>query len=113
MKYLPMILILWASAVSAQDVTLQWDANTESDLAGYRLYYGPTSENYEVSVDVGNVLTYKVEGLTIAVNYCFALTAYSTRGNESEFSEELCLNDRPDAPGGFRIIVNVQVEIGG
>src|SRR6266508_4056476 len=40
---------------SAAQVTLAWDANTDPDLAGYKLYYGNSSGSYQFSVDVGNV----------------------------------------------------------
>lgn len=32
------ILSAWMSIALAMDVTLEWDANTETDLAGYKLY---------------------------------------------------------------------------
>jgi len=36
---LSFIIILIASSVYARDVTLQWGANTEDRLLGYRIYY--------------------------------------------------------------------------
>ena len=46
-------------AVSGSDVVLSWTANSESDVAGYKLYYGnPTGYSYDNSVDLGNVFTY-------------------------------------------------------
>ena len=41
---LPLFLIFFASSQGyALDVALQWDANTEPDLAGYKVYYGTDS----------------------------------------------------------------------
>lgn len=40
------LLFLAAASVSAEDVIFEWDANTESDLAGYRLYQSETSGSY-------------------------------------------------------------------
>ena len=40
---------------SAAQIKLAWDPSTESDLAGYKVYYGTSSKSYGGSVDVGNV----------------------------------------------------------
>lgn len=75
--------------------TLSWQAPTTNedgtpliDLAGYRVYYGPTPGNYSTSVDVGNVLTKNID-LPPDILYYFAVTAYDTGGNESTFSNEV------------------------
>jgi len=74
---------------AAGQVTLAWDANTEPDLSGYRIYYGTASGTYGTPINVGNVLTYTVTGLTDGLTYYFALTAYDTFGNESGYSNEV------------------------
>ena len=66
-----------------------WDPNTEPDLAGYKVYYGTSSRSYSVVVDVGNVTSFRIDDLTEGVRYFFAVTAYDTAGNESDFSEEV------------------------
>jgi hypothetical protein len=38
-----LILSVWMSLALAMDVTLQWDPNVETDLAGYKLYYRTTA----------------------------------------------------------------------
>lgn len=84
---------------------LAWDANTESDLAGYKVYFGITSGVYgppggqicdgtrciDVGnvTPVGNVISYTVTPPT-AGTYFFAVTAYNTSFNESGFSNEVC-----------------------
>jgi len=70
-------------------VTLAWDPNTEPDLAGYKIYYGASSGTYTANVDVGNVTTYTVTGLTPGVTYYFVATAHDNFGNESGYSNEV------------------------
>lgn len=82
---------------NAGDVTLEWDPNTETDLAGYRIYYGnaarpldatPMTFQYSAVVDVKNVTTFKIENLADGTWY-FAATAYNTAGLESLYSNEV------------------------
>ena len=70
-------------------ITLTWDPNTETDLAGYDIYYGTSSGNYQSKTDVGNVTTYTVNGLNVGVTYYLTATAYNTQGLESGFSNEV------------------------
>lgn len=93
--FFTLVLSLNASIVFAGDATLSWDAPTTNkdgspliDLAGYKVYYGTTSRNYSQNIDVGNVTTYKVTNLTEGLTYYFAVTAYDTSRNESNYSNE-------------------------
>jgi hypothetical protein len=70
-------------------VTLAWDPNTETDLAGYKVYVGTASRTYTTTLDVGNVTTCTVNGLVPGQVYYFAVTAYDTSRNESTFSNEV------------------------
>jgi hypothetical protein len=47
----------------AAPVTLAWDAVSDSDLAGYKLYYGFSSRQYSVNMNVGNYTMAKLSGL--------------------------------------------------
>lgn len=71
------------------NLTLAWEANTEPDLAGYRLYYGTGSGSYENSVDVGKQNSFTLSGLNPDRTYYFAATAYNTAGAESGYSNEV------------------------
>jgi len=68
---------------------LAWNPNTESDLAGYRVYYGTASRTYGTPVNVGNVTSCPLTGLSPGVTYYLAVTAYDTQNNESGFSNEV------------------------
>lgn len=87
-----------ASNALAAEVTLAWNPNTESDLAGYRIHHGTASGNYTVHIDVHNVSTYTVTGLTEGQTYYFAATAYDASGNESEYSNQVSYSV-PNAQG--------------
>jgi hypothetical protein len=69
--------------------TLEWNPNSEPELAGYRLYYGTASGYYEFSIDAGNRTTCTVTGLDPDLTYYFAATAYDAEGVESEYSNEV------------------------
>ncbi|MFA6278607.1 MAG: peptidoglycan-binding protein [Candidatus Paceibacterota bacterium] len=80
--------------------TLTWNANTESDLANYRIYYGTSPRTgtdpkvcgtcgYITGITVGNVTTYAFTGLTNGQTYYFSTSAVDTSGNESAFSSEV------------------------
>ena len=90
-------------SVSGSDVVLNWSTNGESDIAGYKLYYGdPTGYSYSIVIDLGNVTTYTVTGGEVATEY--AITAYDTSldgtddmvdGNESWYSKANTLPELP------------------
>lgn len=79
----------FASAAHAASVTLAWDRSQEADVAGYRVYYGPTSHNYKTMLSAGNSTTATISNLNPGKTYYFAVTAYDTSGNESSFSLEI------------------------
>ena len=102
---------------SAKDVKVSWDPNSESDLAGYRIYYGTKSGNYDTNVDAGNAASVEIKGLQTNTTYYFVATAYDNSGNESEFSKEVSLfipppadNQAPAAPTNVKIVINTSSE---
>lgn len=105
---LVMICGSFIPTAGAADVGLAWDANKESSLAGYKIYWGTDSGSLDNVVDVGNVTEYTVVDLTDGQIYYFAATAYDTAGNESGYSDILQYIPRTgkliiiiDAPQGF------------
>lgn len=85
-------VLFYSSLVSAAQVTLAWDANTEPDLAGYMIYYGFATRAYDYVVDVGDQTTFTLSGLEDGHTYYFAVTAYDTEDLESDFSNEVTKN---------------------
>jgi hypothetical protein len=90
---LAVALLLSPMVAYGATVTLAWDANTETDLDGYKIYYGKVSRtvssNYSNSIDVGNTTQYTLTELEDDVTYYFAATAYDEDNNESAYSVEL------------------------
>jgi hypothetical protein len=80
--------------------TISWNANTEKDLAGYKIYYGNASRTadcppggYPSVIDVGKTETpdkpvYKLGNLEPSKTYYFSVVSYDISGNESCFSKE-------------------------
>jgi Fibronectin type III domain len=66
----------------AGEVGLAWDAKTEPEIVGYKIYYQGITHSDLRSIDVGNVTTYTVTGL-YPDTYGFCVTAYDTSGNET------------------------------
>ena len=58
---LAVLAVLACSATSSAQ-TLMWNANTESDIAGYIVQYGTQSGSPSTSIDVGNVTSRTITG---------------------------------------------------
>ncbi|CAI4031827.1 hypothetical protein DNFV4_02248 [Nitrospira tepida] len=84
-RTIPVTVTVGATSTS---VNLSWDANSESDLASYKVYYGTSPGNYTTNINVGKVTNYTVNGLATGRTYYFAVTALDNAGNESGFSNE-------------------------
>lgn len=83
------LLLLCIPALgSAATVRVSWNANTEADLAGYKVYYGTASRSYGAHVDVGKVTSCDLENIPTGRTCYVAVTAYDTSSNESGYSEE-------------------------
>ena len=90
--YLLMAVILLAAfnVCEAASVSIAWDPPIASNgVTGYKIYHGPMSRGYTASGDAGNVCSGRVSDLDPAKTYYFAITAYNSSSNESEYSAEL------------------------
>ncbi len=79
---------------------MSWNSNSEQDLQGYRIYYGTSPGSLLFMLDVGNVVTGTVTGLTDGATYYFSLTAYDGSGNESNFSPSIAKTVGATGGGG-------------
>jgi hypothetical protein len=72
--------------ICAQSVLLSWAASTDSNVAGYNVYYGSASGVYTNETNVGTNTEATISGLVAGQTYYFALTAYNAAQAESAFS---------------------------
>jgi hypothetical protein len=84
----------------AKTLTLGWNPNSEPDVEGYVIYRNPNSSGPPYKYDdtlPENDLTdplhpmVTLTGLNEKTKYYIAVTAYDTDGNESYFSNEVCV----------------------
>jgi len=107
--YLLMAVILLAAfnVCEAASVSIAWDPPIASNgVTGYKIYHGPMSRGYTASGDAGNVCSGRVDNLNPKQTHYFALTAYNSHNNESEYSAELVWdNEAPvlTAPASIEI----------
>jgi PKD repeat protein len=101
------LLVLMAASLHAASVRLNWTPPTTNangtalnDLAGYKVYHGANSRQYTASVDIGNVASYTLSGLTGGQRYYITVTAKDTSGNESVFSNEVNIVPSDTPPAG-------------
>lgn len=85
------------SVTGDHQVRLSWLANTEGDVAGYRVYMadcpsGSSCPYTRIGSTAGT--TFTVDGLSNGVTRYFAIAAYDYAGNESD----LTYADVPDTP---------------
>ncbi len=82
---------LVGNPVSEGDVNLTWQANAETDIKGYKVYYGTTSRIYGSPCSVENATTHTITGLNQGTTYYFAVSALDTSDNESGWSQEVAV----------------------
>lgn len=75
-------------------VTMAWDRNSESDLAGYRVYRATVPGGYGAPIASLSpaATSYQAASLQKGSSYYFSVTAYDTAGNESPLYNEIQVN---------------------
>jgi hypothetical protein len=82
------VMLISFPIFAAVNVPLAWNPSINTNVAGYKIYYGLASHDYTQSVNVGNVTNTTIVGLSENTTYYFAATTYDAAGVESAFSNE-------------------------
>jgi len=125
MKKLLRALILFIIAVSclfyvsnamAMDISLTWTANSETDLAGYRVFMRQMPANYDFTTPAweGPEIICELKDLSDTADYFLVVRAYDIWGNESGNSNEVRLyrGQVPDTvPPGQPVGITITIVI--
>ena len=99
------IFLLFSASSFAADIKLAWDANTESDLAGYKVYMkeGSNVPPFVKIQDIPKgVIEATVKNLGLISATSFAVTAYNTAGLESGYSNIVTIPAISAKPSGLK-----------
>ena len=98
--FIIILAFLLAAPINAASLNVKWNANTEADLAGYKvLWIAPTDAGWTLTngkwiftgltwthiQDVGNALTYSIPNIVLGP-YAVGVKAYDTAANISPLS---------------------------
>jgi hypothetical protein len=91
-----LLVSLAPGSAFAKNLTLAWDANTETGIVGYKLYYKADSSSAPLNgtgayegpspIDIGNATTASLTGLADGRVHYITVTAYNASGQESTYS---------------------------
>ena len=75
----------------AQDhLFLTWKPVLDTDFSHYRVYRRlPANKEFQLVADKGTSTSYKDKDLTAGKTYFYVVTSVDTKGNESEYSNEV------------------------
>jgi chitodextrinase len=79
-------------------VTLTWNANSETNLAGYNLQYKPSAGSTWTAVSNLTGITYTVGGLTNGTSYDFQVQAKNTSGQTSAWTASVSATPQGSQP---------------
>jgi hypothetical protein len=107
------LALVCAAPALAGTLGLSW--NAASGATGYRIYYGTAPGTYTGSLDVHNVTSASVTGLSDCVTWYMAVKSYNYGGESPAFSEEVSSWPRPvvttATPGstmqGSQVVIDV------
>jgi len=96
-----LVLCLFPQNVYSLNVNLVWNANSEDNLAGYRIFHREDGQSYDYKEPVwkGNETKCTIYNLNDNTTYYFVARAFDTEGLESSNSNETCYQLKEPSPG--------------
>ena len=85
----------------SRNVTLKWIAPSEredgtplslSEIAGYRIYYGPEPADYPHHIDINDSTAEQVSLDSVPSGFFLVMTTIDTAGSESTFSKVISVS---------------------
>lgn len=92
------------SSGAANSIGLAWNASATPGVTGYRIYYGLNSGSLDQWIDVGNVTSASVPGLTPGVTYHLSVVALT--GNGQSVPGDATISAVPNAVAGIVALYN-------
>ena len=78
-----------AAVIPSNGASLEWNANPESDVVGYKVYLGTESNSYTSVIDVAGTTKMQLPQVSLGTTFYLAVSAYNAKGEESPRSAEL------------------------
>lgn len=83
------LLLASVKSFSAPGVLLSWNQSPDTNVVGYKIYYGSASKKYSATIDAGSATNVVISGLLDGSTNYFSAKAYGASTNESDFCEEV------------------------
>ena len=99
------LLLLFPALSFAAEVTIAWSHSTDAKVAGYKIYYGPTSREDQFQVDVGKNISVTISNLQAGGAYSFVVITYDSAGRESRYSNKATVSNLKDKDTHFLSII--------
>src|ERR1700722_17496006 len=91
--YLALCSVAWAvieSPTSAStSLNIMWNQSSDTNVQGYKVYYGTVSQQYTNVIVAGNETNITVSAVQAGTTYYFAATSYNAAGWQSAYSPEI------------------------
>jgi len=81
--------LIEAPSEGITSLTVMWNKSADTNVQGYKVYYGTVSHQYTNSIVTGNVTNASVTVIQTGVTYYFAATSHDAAGWESSYSPEV------------------------